>query len=363
MSFSPRIDRLETNSIINGAMELWQRGTSKIGQTSDQYTADRWSVGVSGLTSASYDNTRFSNVPVSAEFAEYSNRVACNTTQAASAGFEVNYQYVIEGYDLLPYVGKKMYIQFWAYADVAGVYTLRLTNSGNDQRYLREITIDNPLTWEFKQILIDELPLDSGTWNFTNGIGLTVELMLAERTDSTTSTFGVWGAPASVGFASANQVNLFTTTTQQFRLTEVMVIPVEPSFSLSWVPNGISFRRFGRNFGEELVAAQRYFEKNYPLDVDPGSSSSNGPVIAGGAANTFRWAGSHVKLQRKRNTPTVEIYSSTGVLGTVRDLVNSLNRSSNVSAVGETGFAVQNISGVNLQTIDVQFFWTADAEY
>lgn len=47
MSLTPRLDRIDRNYIINGALDFWQRDTSF--SSGGQYTADRWRSNVGTL--------------------------------------------------------------------------------------------------------------------------------------------------------------------------------------------------------------------------------------------------------------------------------------------------------------------------
>lgn len=360
MSFSPRIDRLERNSVINGAMEIWQRLLSRSGESTTQFTADRWAVMIQTPGTLLYINERVSDAP-SSVFAQYSNQVEVQATQASQNQLEMNFRYIIEGYDLLPYVGNKAYVQFWAKSSVAGTYTFRLRNEGSDQIYMDEYTIDTPDTWEFKQILVDTIPTDNGTWNFTNGLGLRVDWMLARRANDQTTTFGVWSN--TTDRVSANQVNLPDTLNATFQLTEVMIVPVDPGFSLEQVPNGMSFVRAGRNFKEELDLCMRYYQKSYRADEFPGvpaGTNQNGSVRENSTTNVLRKA---VTLPvQMRALPTIDVRSPlNGTSGFVRNVDDGNEIAAGAHFSSENSFVVE-VSAATSADRAHSFHWTVDAE-
>lgn len=97
------------NRIINGAMGIWQRGTSfTVGASTFTYTADRWVV-YSGNSSTTV--SRNTSVPTGQGF-PYSaqvQRTASNTGTSA-----VFYQQIIESNNMLDLAGQTVTVSFWA---------------------------------------------------------------------------------------------------------------------------------------------------------------------------------------------------------------------------------------------------------
>lgn len=108
---------------------------------------------------------------------------------------------------------------------------------------------------------------------------------------------------------------------------------------------------------DELKRCQRFFEKSYNLETDPGSSSawSNSWQIQAYSANMV---GFHIQYEvRKRNTAAVVVYSpNTGDSGKVYDGAGDEN-SDDVDE-GESGFLVRNDGTV---TSFISCHWTANS--
>jgi hypothetical protein len=110
-------------------------------------------------------------------------------------------------------------------------------------------------------------------------------------------------------------------------------------------------------FFEEVKKCQRFFEKSYNLETDPGSSSawSNSWQVQ---AYSATMVGFHIQYEvRKRNTAAVVVYSpSTGDSGKVYDGAGDEN-SDDVDE-GESGFLVRNDGTV---TSFISCHWTANS--
>ena len=144
------------NLIINGAMQVAQRGTSVTGITSGQYhTVDRQQLNVNtaGTWTASQSTTAPTGFVNSVKY-------DCTVADASlGSGDYVFHSYSFEGQDLqhLNYgtsSAKKTTVSFYVRSNKTGTYTLeyQIYDGSNYYRNGKTYTIDSANTWEYKTI-------------------------------------------------------------------------------------------------------------------------------------------------------------------------------------------------------------------
>lgn len=237
------------NYLMNGDMNIAQRGNSFPAIANGTYSLDRWVYYKVGAMV--HTLTQDTDVPTLAQ-AGYlfpaSLRLNLTTPDTSiAAGDIVVYSQTIEGYNFYKIAQKPMTLSFWVKATTAGIYCASFTNSGADRSYVAEYTVNSSNTWEYKSIVVPASP-SGGTWNYNNGAGLTVRFALAAGTTYQT-TAGSWQTGNFA--ATSNQVNGVNTGATDFRITGVMLNegPVAAPFSL-----------FAKGYTAEHIACQRYYE-------------------------------------------------------------------------------------------------------
>ncbi len=213
---SERSSGVYRNLLINGAMQVAQRGTSFAAVANEQYTLDRflWTKVGTGVHTITQD----SDVPISDVF-RYSMKVDCTTADASlAAGDLYAIQYRVEGFDFAPYVGKTGSIGFWVKSPKSGAHCVSFVNSGADRSYIAEYTVDSADTWQF--ITLDPITFNysGGTWDYENGIGLRIYFCFAAGTTYQT-TADAW--QTGLYMATSNQVNVCDSSSNDFFITGV----------------------------------------------------------------------------------------------------------------------------------------------
>lgn len=234
------------NRIINGKMDISQRGTSFAAIATGSYTLDRWSYnGVAGTSVVTISQQ--SDVPSSNEF-QNSLRLAVTTADTSiAAGENTTITQVIEGYNARDLIGKTFTLSFWVRSSKTGTHCIAFRNSGTDRSYVAEYTVNAANTWETKSITVSGGLITAGTWNWTNGAGLYMTFALAAGTTFQT-TAGAWQTGNFV--ATSNQVNCLDSNTNIFALTGVQL-----------EVGGVATPFEHRPIGVELALCQRYFER------------------------------------------------------------------------------------------------------
>jgi hypothetical protein len=236
------------NLIINGSLDIWQRGPTFAAIASAAYHADRFRYD-KATTGAEHTITRDTDVPTSAQFGgllNYSMKVDCTTADASvAAGDGVFIRQMIEGYNFKGLVGKTATLSFWVKATKTGIYCVSFANSINDKSYVVEYTVNAADTWEKKTIPIT-FDYSGGTWNYTNGVGLQIFwTLMCGSTFQTTA--GAW--QAGNYWATANQVNACDSTDNNFFLAGIQLEEGATATDFEF-----------RTYQEELSLCQRYFE-------------------------------------------------------------------------------------------------------
>lgn len=254
-------DLLMKNYLINGAMEIVQRGTSFVSPGNGLLTLDRWLYYTSGTADATI--TQDTDVPETGGF-QHSLKIDVTTVETPLA---VNGLYgisqTIEGYFFKPLVGKDATLSFWVKGSKAGTHCVAFFSGMLDSTYIAEYTITDANTWEFKEINLT-FDYSVGTWDYTNGAGLCILFVLASGTDFH-GTAEEWTSTPTAHLATENQVNEVDSTANNFFITGVMLNEGEQTSS---------FRLAGGSFAGELELCRRYYETSYPVNVAPGSAYS-----------------------------------------------------------------------------------------
>jgi hypothetical protein len=335
------------NEIINGGLDIWQRGSSFAAVADGDYTADRMGYEKSGAMV--HTISREASILPNTKF-NYSMKIDVTTADASiAAGDYCAITHVIEGYNIRKYLTHFVTLGFWVRSPKTGIHCVAFRNDGKDRSYVVEYTVDSADTWEYKTITI-ELDESAGTWDYTNGAGLRISWCLAGGTTYQTSA-DAW--QTGNYFCSTNQVNVCDNTANNFYITGI-------TFNLGKLP----IRETVVDLSLEILRAQRYYEKSYDINTDPGTITNQGAIVV-----EHNIAGTFLKLQKafaskKRDVPTMKWWSNnSGNVDNVYDNVGSVDVAvSNELYQGEhsTGLAVASASLAGGAILSG--FYTADAE-
>jgi len=237
------------NLIINGAMQVAQRGTSETGKTSaGYYSIDRFKmdIGSAGTWTISQSTT-------APDGFAYSFKLDCTAADASlSAGDYCLIQTRLEGQDLQRLQfgtssAKKVTISFWVRSNKTGTYPVCFFNTDNQRSNGFTYTIDAADTWEYKTHIFD----GDTSQGFDNDANSSVQLewWVAAGTSYTSGTTPTgWQAHNNTDRAAGLDVNLADNTANEFLLTGVQ---------LEIGDTATPFEH--RSYGDELARCQRYY--------------------------------------------------------------------------------------------------------
>jgi len=246
------------NLIINGAMQVAQRGTSAVAVGNSTFRIDRFSI--NKTNDGAYTVEQSTDAPTGFT-TSLKAQVTTADTSLSAAQYAYMYQ-AIEAKNLqhLNYGTSDaltVTLSFWVKSSKTGVYTASLYKQDNTgYMFTQEYTISSANTWEKKTITVT--PTAGGTTFITtsggaiandSGAGIYVNFNLAFGSDFTGGTSGSWSStPAD--YSTTNAVNWMDNTSNNFYLTGVQ---------LELGENASDFEH--RSYGEELALCQRYYEQ------------------------------------------------------------------------------------------------------
>uniref|UniRef100_A0A6M3INS8 Uncharacterized protein n=1 Tax=viral metagenome TaxID=1070528 RepID=A0A6M3INS8_9ZZZZ len=336
------------NAIINGDFNIWQRGTSFAAIANGIYSADRIQYFLVGT--AVHTISRATDVPTQSESghkSNYSLKVDCTTVDATiAAGDAVAITHKIEGYNFAPFMSKTATLSFWVKAVKTGIYCIAFQNSVADRSYVAEYTISSASTWEKKTVTLT-FSDSGGTWDYTNGTGLSIFWALAAGTDFQ-GVADTWNTANDL--ATSNQVNGVDHTDNNFWLSQVQ-------FEIGSVATDFEYRQFG----DEFAKCRRYYQLSYSYGTYPGAATSNGAKTGSVLYANTVGSGDRFVVDM-RAAPTVTIWNPDGTSGEVVRIADNVDIAATAAAIGTTGFA--NIASAGLGTIPNAFTynWEASAE-
>lgn len=335
------------NAIINGDFNIWQRNTSFTSVGDQQYTADRWIYAKSGAMV--HDISRSTDVPTAAQAGRvfnYSLLIDCQTVDnSISATDYCVIEQRIEGYNFLPIAQKPLTLSFWVKATKIGIHCAYIKNSGADRTYVAEFTINASDTWEFKTINFPATP-SAGSWNYINGIGLSIGFTLACGSNLQT-TAGAWQNNGAIG--SANQVNACDNSANNFRICSVQL-----------EAGSVATDFESRSFQQELHLCYRYFQKSYDYGSPVGIATTIGAYSIRAVSTVYDLTISFKAITR--GVPTITTYNPfTGTAGEVRNESTNANITVGAEIIGDAQFSVRSATGVSSGQ-RITFHYTAASE-
>lgn len=350
------------NVIHNGAFDIAQTGTvfsASAGVTSALVrTVDSWTMGIGTTVSSVWGISRgTADVPSIGQtgvYIPYSLRATASVVETAAATADyVIIQQLVEGFYARPILYRTFTVGFWAKVSETGVYSLAVRSSDSGSSYVGEYTISTAGTWIWREVHIPAGPAGA-VWGERNTAAINLSwAMVVGSTYNVTA--GAWVSGNYL--ASTAQPNVASAVGGYIAITGVTLSP-----------GGRAMKYYPLSFEKEVERAQRYFQKSYNLDVNPGTSSNVGIhalVVENTTAGVNRRPSDNPRfLTRMRDTPAITIYSASGVAGLVYDNITTQNYSATVGLAGESGFHMTLENELSsTESHGITYHWIADARY
>ena len=343
------------NLIINGAMQVAQRGTSFSSVTATgTFPVDRFLFHVGSL--GTWTLSQSTDVPTGQGFA---NSIKCDVTTANTSPSGLSYARIdqrLEGQDLQAFCkgtsnAKQFAVSFWVKSPKTGTHILELQDGDNTRNISKAYTVSSADTWEKKELIIDADT--TGAFGNDNGKSLTVAWWLSAGTDYKSGTLATsWVSPTNAN-RIVGQVNVADNTANNFYLTGVQleVGSVATDFE-------------HRSFAQELALCQRYYETHNSLTTaktTDGAVTSQWSTITSNDGNTLVVSTGIIYKVPKRASPTVTIYNPSDTSTAARVNAQGTERDVTASYGGPNALTRIYVSGASAGNY-VAYNWEASAE-
>ena len=281
------------NLIINGAMQVAQRGTSftGVGNGDNGYYLDRFEFIESGSPNGEFTITRSTDTPNG--FGN-SMKFDCTTDETSLDSSErIILRQRIEGQNLQALKkgtsdAEKVTLSFYVKSNLTGTAVVGLYDHDNSRYIAKSYTIDSADTWERKTITFEGDT--TGTLDNDNAVSIEVQFYLQAGNNFTSGTLATaWESFTEANAAVGQTINIASSTDNDFFITGVQL-------ELGSVATPFEHR----SYAEELQRCQRYYHTILTLAASSGVSAyiMNGNATARGSfqlATTMRAAGTLVE--------------------------------------------------------------------
>jgi hypothetical protein len=304
------------NIVINGGMDIWQRGTSISTWLNGITTVDRWYFQASASTLYAQDSVNVAG----------GCRYSLKGTVGAGVANVVFYS-AIETSNAIALANQTTVFSAYVATSTSASVTLMVQYS---------TAVDEPLV---------------GTWTtaYTSNFTTTTTLERKQVTGTIPST------AKSIRVSVASSSNLAAGST--INVTGVQL-------ELGSTPT--VFSRAGGTIVGELLLCQRYYQKSYSQGTNPATNNSPGAEVRMGASRTDQYAtdSSFSFPVAMRIPPSVLLYSSTNsTVNSIYDAGAGVNRSAAVFNIGDNRAQIGLGSGVTTTANTAYVWhWVASAE-
>ena len=319
------------NIIINGAMQVAQRGTSA---TSTGFqTCDRIQFLTNNTDNFAFTVSQSSTAP---DGFSKSQKLDCTTAESSLDADELaRFLYKIEGQDVQHFnygssASEEVTVSFYVRSNVTGVYTVEFRlNADGASTITKQYTISSANTWERK---ILKLPTNTAT-SITNdnSNGFEIAFCVAAGSNFTTGSLGTsWATTATSSRYAGQAANIMSSTDNEWYITGIQ---------MEVGSQATPFEH--RSVAEELRLCQRYYEVVLDASKTTSDFSSYYPTI-----NILQCSKSDQINYSPRFLVEKRSHASTMTNTSGTNYYRAYNHSDN-KYVNSFGYATQNVNHNN----------------
>jgi hypothetical protein len=239
------------NFVINGDMQIAQRGTSTASITTSGYrTADRWNSDMSSL--GTWTQSVENDAPTGSGFRK-SLKMLCTTADASpAAGDYIYVNQVLEGQNLQQIAkgtssAKQLTVSFWVKSNVTGTYILEFYDVDNTRQTSKSYTVSASGVWEYKTITF--AADTTGAFDNDNAASLGVNFWLSAGTNFTSGTLQSTWVSSTTANRAVGQVNLASAISNYWQITGVQLEVGDTATPFEF-----------KSVEDELLECQRYYQ-------------------------------------------------------------------------------------------------------
>ena len=239
------------NILVNGAMQIAQRGTSFAAIANQAFCLDRWRWENNGPSTAA----TLSQSSESPDGFGSSLKIDITTADTSIAAADrTRLVYKIEGQDLQALAkgtsgAKTSVLSFYVKTNKTGVYTVMFYDNDNNRMWSGSYTVSNT-NWNRYTLAI---PADTtGAYGNDNASSLEMYFGLSIGSDRTSGSLASSWASYSAANEHVGQVNLADSTSNEFHITGVQ-------YEVDSTGSGVATDFEHRSYADELARCQRYF--------------------------------------------------------------------------------------------------------
>ena len=287
------------NLVINGAMQVAQRGTSAtVGPngTGEGYTTvDRWQNPLNGSVVSTFSQS--TDAPPG-----FSNSAKIEITTADSSLGSTEFWFfrtALEGQDVQSIAkgtssAKALTLSFWVKSNKTGTYTVEVKDSDNDRVSSLAYTVSSSNVWEHKTLTYNADT--TGEFDNDNAASLRIQFWLVAGSQYQGGTFsnGTFESETDANRVHSSQVNLGDTVGNEWYITGIQ---------LEVGSQATPFEH--RSFHDEVMRCQRYYaQSGGPAEpFASGNYSYQGDMASHGSSNG--WHGAVFLPTTMRDNPTM----------------------------------------------------------
>jgi hypothetical protein len=254
-SYTPTASNMAgRNLVINGAMQVAQRGTVAAGGSTGLHYGgpDRWRM-YQENTAGAYTLSQDTNVPAGEGFGS-SFKIDVTTADATvDAADRIDFLYRFEGQELQQIAkgtanAKAMLLSFWVSSPKTGTHIVEFYDTDNVRQVSIPYTVNAANTWEKKELLV---PADTvGTFDNDVNLSLQIAWWLMAGSNYSGGTLSTSWSSVTNANRAVGQVNVFDNTANNFYLTGVQL-----------EAGSVATPFEHRHYGQELALCQRYYQQ------------------------------------------------------------------------------------------------------